>query len=604
VPLLFLVAVLAIGFQLRSLSIQSAELSRRVVDTLALADRAYGSINDLFTDIKAYHKTSSPAVLQQYRLTKAGIPGELNAIRSAVRSDATSQARAARFTGDAALVVADLDRVFTLMRANRTAEANAFSASPAVQKLGPEYLAAKSAFDNGERGDSVGRNTVTRSHLQVLSTALVALTICGIAVSLALAIRFGLRTARRLRILIENATLLARQHPTEPLAGDDEIAEVDRVYHAMSRELQEATVLQIALLPQRLPNVPGLRLDSAYVPAAMHGRVGGDWFDVFQISKDLLGISIGDVSGHGLTAASTMGKLRQTMRVVARIEQQPSRVLRQVNRTLCADDPEALATAMFATLDCTTGMLRWSTAGHPSPLVVRPDRSTLFLEGEGLLLGVDAQATFLDYTTELDVGYALVLYTDGLVEVEHNYLSGLEVLRAAVLAEYGESSQNIAHNVQRRIFAEHAPRDDSALLFLGISALGALAGEKRRVWQLDARDRNSAQRVKRALLWQLAGFADAPAFSAVELIYGELLANVARHTPGTATITLEWQDDVPVLHVEDTGPAFQPVIADTVDDMAECGRGYFLISHYAPDLAVERTGQGNRVSVSLPLGNR
>jgi serine phosphatase RsbU (regulator of sigma subunit) len=130
--------------------------------------------------------------------------------------------------------------------------------------------------------------------------------------------------------------LLARHKPTLPIEGDDEIAEVDRAYHAMSRELEEMTVLQHALLPQRLPDVPGLRLDSAYVPAATHGKVGGDWFDVFPIDDKLLGISIGDVAGHGLTAASTMAMLRQTMRVAARAEREPSRVLRGVNQSLCS----------------------------------------------------------------------------------------------------------------------------------------------------------------------------------------------------------------------------------------------------------------------------
>jgi hypothetical protein len=557
VPLVFLIALLAIGFQLRSLSVQSAELSRHVTDTLSRADRVYETINDLFTEIKEYGKDRSPATLRQYEVSKAAIPGELTDVRRAVGPDGRAQARAERFTGDAGAVVAILDRIFTLLRAHKTAEGGALSSRPAVQKLGPEYLASKAAFDSGERADSLARNTATRNKLQLLSTALVLLTVFGIAVTLALAIGFGLRTGRRLRQLIANARSLARLKTTLPIEGDDEIAEVDRVYHDMSRELEETTVLQHALLPQRLPAVPGLRLDSAYVPAATHGKVGGDWFDVFPIDGKLLGISIGDVAGHGLNAAATMAMLRQTMRVAARMEQQPSRVLRQVNRSLCADDPGALATAIFATLDCTSGLLRWSTAGHPAPIVVRPDRSVTFLEGAGLILGVDAQTTFEDFTLDLDVGCALVLYTDGLVEVERDYFNGLNALAEAVLAEYSESSQNIADNIQRRIFSHSAPRDDSAVLFLGISSLGATANERRHVWHLDARDPFSAQRVKRAILWQLAGLANrAPELYAIELIYGELLANVARHTPGTASVTLEWQDDLPVLHVDDQGRRF------------------------------------------------
>jgi hypothetical protein len=598
----FLIALLVIGFQLRSLSMQSAALSQHVTDTLSRADRLYGTINDLFAEIKAYPKDHAGA-LQRYRISKAAVPGELTDIRIAVASDRISQARAARYTGDAANVVAILDRIFTLMRAGKSAEAAVVSSRPGVQNLGPEYLAAKAAFDSGERSDSLNLNNATRARLQLLSTALVLLTVFGIVVTLGLAIGFGLRMGRRLRRLVANATLLARHKQTLPIDGDDEIAEVDRVYHVMSRELEETTVLQHALLPQRLPQVPGIRLDSAYVPAATHGKVGGDWFDVFPIDANLLGISIGDVAGHGLTAASTMAMLRQTMRVAARMEQQPSRVLRQVNRSLCADEPGALATAIFATLDCTTGLLRWSTAGHPAPIVVRPDRSVTFLEGDGLILGVDAQTAFADFNVELDVGCALVLYTDGLVEVERDYFGGVNALAEAVLAEYDESSENIADNIQRRIFSRTAPRDDSAVLFLGISSLSAAANETRHVWQLDARDPFSAQRVKRAVLWQLAGLTGkTPELDAVELIYGELIANVARHTPGLATVTLEWHDDEPVLHVDDQGPPFQLLIKTPADDFAESGRGFWLMSNHTSKLFVQRIGEANRVSVGLPVG--
>jgi hypothetical protein len=282
---------------------QSAALSQHVTDTLSRADRLYETINDLFAEIKAYPKDHAGA-LQRYRNSKAAIPGELTDIRVAVATDRISQARAARYTSDAANVVAILDRMFTLMRAGKSAEAAGISSRPGVQKLGPEYLAAKAAFDSGERSDSLNLNNATRTRLQLLSTALVLLTVFGIVVTLGLAIGFGLRMGHRLRRLVANATLLARHKQTLPIDGDDEIAEVDRVYHVMSRELEETTVLQHALLPQRLPQVPGIRLDSAYVPAATHGKVGGDWFDVFPIETNLLGISIGDVAGHGLTAAS------------------------------------------------------------------------------------------------------------------------------------------------------------------------------------------------------------------------------------------------------------------------------------------------------------
>lgn len=568
---------------------------------LARGNRVYDTMNDLFAEVKDYQKDHSATVVRRYQATNAALPALIADLRDA-GGDAASRARAARFAGDAAIVVTLLDRMFVFEGENKTAEVTALTKQPFVRKLGPEYLAAKTALDTGTQRDAAARNVITRRRIAQFSTALVLLGVSGVAVTLVLAIAFGLRTGRRLRRLVINAMLLAVRKPTQPIDGDDEIAEVDRVYHDMSRELEEATVLQHALLPQRLPDVPGVRLDSAYVPAATHGKVGGDWFDVFPITAKLLGISIGDVAGHGLTAASTMAMLRQTIRVAARLEQHPSGTLRHVNQALCADDPGVLATAAFATLDRATGLLRWSTAGHPPAIIVRPDKSVAFLEGEGLMLGVDRQAVFHDYALAIDVGTALVFYTDGLIEVNRDYFQGLRALQEAVLAEYQESSLDFAANVQRRIFSRTAPSDDSALLFVGVSSLGAAATDKRHTWQLDARDPISARRVKRAILWELAAQGDKlREFAAVEVIFGELLANVARHTPGSATVTLEWHDDVPCLHVDDFGPAFELPVTTTTDTQAESGRGFSLITHLAADLAVRRVGDKNRVSVTLPL---
>jgi anti-sigma regulatory factor (Ser/Thr protein kinase) len=284
------------------------------------------------------------------------------------------------------------------------------------------------------------------------------------------------------------------------------------------------------------------------------------------------------------------------------LEQQPSVVLRQANQSLCSDDPGALATAAFATLDRKTGLLRWSTAGHPSPILVRPDRSITLLDGDGLMFGVDRQATFVDYALQLDIGSALVFYTDGLVEVNRDYFGGLRALEGAVLAEYQESSVEFAENVQRRIFSRTAPSDDSALLFVGVSTLDAAANDKAHIWQFDARDAVAAQRVKRAILWELAAHADrSPEFAAIEIIYGELLSNLVRHTPGPATITLEWHDELPVLHVDDHGPAFQFPSNAPTDSLAESGRGFRLINSCSSKFAVQRIGEKNRVTVALPL---
>ena len=421
VPLVFLLVLLAIGFYLRSLTLESTELARRSSDALAKADRAYELVGDATRSLQVYLRDHNPDGLRTYRETEAKKAGRLADVIAAAGPSPSAQARARRYTGDIAKLFDIVDRYLALRLAGKLAAAEAVRTAPGVPDLGRELLAAKSRLDEGVRNEAGARLRDLRRRLTALGTALVVVTVTGIAVTLWLGALLGLRTVRRLRQLAENAERLGRREPTVPITGRDEIADVDRATHELAERLEESMALQIALLPNALPAIQGLRLDSVYVPAASQTKVGGDWFDVFEISGNVVGISLGDVAGHGLRAAATMASLRQAIRIAARLEPQPSRVLRHVNQTFCSDEPGALATAIFATFETTTGTLRWSVAGHPPPILIRPGDGLTLLEGKGLVLGIDPRCAFDDFVARLDVGCALVLYTDGLIEVERDY---------------------------------------------------------------------------------------------------------------------------------------------------------------------------------------
>jgi hypothetical protein len=225
------------------------------------------------------------------------------------------------------------------------------------------------------------------------------------------------------------------------------------------------------------------------------------------------------------------------------------------------------------------------------------------LPGEGFVLGVDPRVRFQTFQSELDVGSGLVLYTDGIVEAERDYFKGMQELEEAAGAECRDPSPNIAEGIQRRVFSHAEPRDDSALLFIGITGLSVEPpSPERQGWHLDARDEASAHRVKRALLWQLGGFASSDAdLGAIEAIFGELLSNVKRHTPGPADITLERGADGAVLSFDDDGPPFTINGHAQPDLMAESGRGLFMLRALGRDVSVQRIGARNRVAVALPL---
>src|SRR5947209_20320438 len=118
----------------------------------------------------------------------------------------------------------------------------------------------------------------------------------------------GLRIVRRLNHLSQNAERIENGIAPVALGGNDEIAFLDERYREMAVRLRKehnaALILQRALLPQELPEIPGIRIDCAYTSPGEREQIGGDWYDVFELSANTIGISIGDVAGHGLRSAA------------------------------------------------------------------------------------------------------------------------------------------------------------------------------------------------------------------------------------------------------------------------------------------------------------
>jgi serine phosphatase RsbU (regulator of sigma subunit)/CHASE3 domain sensor protein/anti-sigma regulatory factor (Ser/Thr protein kinase) len=611
VPLTFLVVLLVLALVLQSRNAIVARQSQRLASVLSGTDRAMQLVANADRSIGAYQHSRNEAALAPYRKAAKEMPGTLSGIVAAIGNDPVERAYAARMSADFTEGISILDQVRGYIQTRDITAEKKLIASPRVQRLNSDILSSITALDNGERLATAAQFRQIDGQMQAFTIALVGLCVLGIVVTIAVSIRFGLGITRRIGLLAENARRLARGEKPEPIGGNDEISQLDTVYqemtHRIQREHHRAAELQRALLPQVLPSFPGIRLDATYRPATGGGSIGGDWYDVFRISEHSVGISIGDVAGHGLQAAALMGSTRQAIRTVAYIDDNPATVVSQVNRALCRSEDGIMVTALFATFDLLDGSLRYCLAGHPAPIVVRTDGSVGTLEGKGLALGVDATAEFESYEAQLEVGSALVLFTDGLVEAERDYLKGMADLERAVEEEYRNASHNIAEAILNRIFARREPSDDSALLFIGVTAHGAPAlPHKRRVWNIDARIEKSARRVKRALLWHLgeiaAGGAD---LSESEVVVSELLGNVARHTPGPAEVTLEWKSGIATVSVFDRGRPFEPPAPGaTADLLAESGRGLILLRALARSFTVEWTGEGNCVSAVLPINVR
>ncbi|MFF9065490.1 SpoIIE family protein phosphatase [Streptomyces sp. NPDC014891] len=183
-----------------------------------------------------------------------------------------------------------------------------------------------------------------------------------------------------------------------------------------SREHDTATVLQRSMLPQHITPPPGIEVAHRYLPASDVNEVGGDWYDVVDLTDGRAVLVIGDVMGHGTAAAAVMGRLSATVRALARLDLAADEMFHQLEAALRDLAEPMIATFLSVVVDPATGRCGITRAGHPPPAAVLPDGTVRLLDvPPGLPLGVGG----VDYaTTEvvLPLGSVLVLYTDGLVE--------------------------------------------------------------------------------------------------------------------------------------------------------------------------------------------
>ncbi|MER6082818.1 GAF domain-containing SpoIIE family protein phosphatase, partial [Streptomyces sp. NPDC001833] len=182
------------------------------------------------------------------------------------------------------------------------------------------------------------------------------------------------------------------------------------------REHERAQQLQSALLPQELPRLPAVTAAARYLPAGLGSQVGGDWYDVIPLSADRVALVVGDVMGHGIAEATTMGRLRTAVRTLADLDMAPDELLGHLNDLVSDLGEDFYATCLYAVYDPVGRSCCYSLAGHPPPVVVHPDGTV-----HSPVLTPDpplgaAMPPFATHELPLPDGSLLVLCTDGLIE--------------------------------------------------------------------------------------------------------------------------------------------------------------------------------------------
>jgi serine phosphatase RsbU (regulator of sigma subunit) len=227
--------------------------------------------------------------------------------------------------------------------------------------------------------------------------------------------------------------LASRRQRAEQLAGIlDRVAAENREMYTEQRSI--AQTLQHALLPERLPEFAGLQVGARYVPAASGIDVGGDWYDVVAAGDGQVLVMIGDVSGHGLRAATTMASLRHAALAYAAQDPSPASVLALLSDFVNGGPHDYFATMLCALIDVDAHRLTVASAGHMAPLLI-DDTGGRFLEFDANVpIGVARSSPYLQKTFSVAPDTTLLAFTDGLVERRGEVLDvGLARLRDAAV---------------------------------------------------------------------------------------------------------------------------------------------------------------------------
>lgn len=235
-----------------------------------------------------------------------------------------------------------------------------------------------------------------------------------------------------------------------------------------AEELKQAQEIQRGLLPKQIPQLQGFQITGAWEPAHL---VGGDYYDVIQLSKDKLGICIADVVGKGVSAALLMANVQASVRAFASETASPAYVCSRINSVLCTNIAcGKFVTLFYGVLDATAMTLRYTNAGHPRPIVIEDNGTVRYLENGGALLGVFPDWKYEDSIVELCKGELVLLFTDGITEAvspEGKEFGEQRLLEAAIGSQelrLYDLQVHILEQVKR--FCHNRMSDDATLILV------------------------------------------------------------------------------------------------------------------------------------------
>jgi serine phosphatase RsbU (regulator of sigma subunit)/anti-sigma regulatory factor (Ser/Thr protein kinase) len=378
------------------------------------------------------------------------------------------------------------------------------------------------------------------------------------------------------------------------LVGDRVALAVDRA-RLFEQERHIAETLQRSLLPEQLPQIPGMDVAVRYLPAGAGMEVGGDWFDMLELGDGRVALAMGDVVGRGVRAAALMGKLRTSLEAYAFDGRSPEQVVERLHSLMERQHRSEMATLLYVVIEPDRASAELACAGHMPLLIRGASGEARYPAGDvspplGALPFVRFQASRVD----LEPGSSLLLFTDGLVEVRGTSIElRLEELRRAV--ETGPSAPEALCDVLlERMLGHEEPQDDVALLVLSVSPLPAQG------FTLDLPAEPEALSSVRQSLerWLSEAGTSRRDAHAIKVACGEACANAIEHAyrPGDAAFRIEASrvDSEVLIVVRDFGGWREPRGTDR-------GRGLPLMEALMDFVQVDPSSEGTTVHLRRRL---
>ena len=382
----------------------------------------------------------------------------------------------------------------------------------------------------------------------------------------------GMEFASRAAVFIDNARRYSREHAT-------------------------ALTLQRSMLPTGLSAPSSVEVRHRYLPGSKMIEVGGDWYESIALPGGRVALVVGDVAGHGVRAAVTMGRLRTAIHTLAMLELPPADSLLQLDElmhTLGEREPH-FATCAYAVFDAVSGECEVAVAGHLPPLLVHPDGSNELLDvPPSPPLGI-GNGEVESRQFKVEDGSLFVLYTDGLVENKGQDISdGLARLRGI----FGPGSptrplEDLCKATLDGVYSDHQ-RDDIAVL---IARLRRLPEDNYASWTL-APKLTSVREARSVLAEPMKRWDLEDLIPTTELLVSELVTNAVKYSRGEVTLRLV-NEKALVCEVLDSSGALPRLRQANSED--ESGRGLQVVRQLSQRWGARRTATGKVVWCEQPL---